>query len=191
MTPTVTPLDPAVAIGPHPRDPQRLLLWWTVRRVTFALLFLGLIVGMVVAGAKHEQAEVYVDTSSPEHVLGGVLSTFGVAFAAIVLRIAVRWIALAQAYPLARLHQAELGGGPDGRARTVRRRLERAYDRLGVARAFRELRWTDGVLGEAESRLGPGRARYERVGRVVGIVNACAVVAFVVSVARFGFTIEM
>lgn len=182
---TVPPLDPGIAIGPDPRDPARLLRCWTVRRAAFGLFFLGLVVGVVVAGLHHQQAEVYVDTSSTEDVLGGVMSTFGLAFLAIILRIAVRWVALAQAYPLARLHQGDLGGG------STRRRLEQAYDRLGVARAFRELRWTDGVLTEAERRLGPAGARYARVDRIVRLVNIAAVGLFVVSVALFGFTFEM
>ena len=183
--PDFEPLDPAIAIGPHPRDPQRLLRWWSIRRAGFGLFFLGLVVGILVAGFRHEQAEVVVDASSTGDVLRGLLSTFGLVFIAIVSRFVVNGVALAHAYPVATLHQGDLGGGLGiGRA-------QREYDRYCIARAFRELRWTDGVLAEAESRLGSGAAAYARADRILRYVNIGSVVLFVVSVPLFGFTIEV
>jgi len=183
--PTVEPLDPAIAIGPHPRDPQRLLRWWSLRRAGFALFFIGLTVGILIAEFRHEHAEVVVDASSSGDLLEGLLSTFGLVFVAIASRLLVNFVALLHAYPVATLHQNDLGGG-FGAAR-----LEREYDRLCTARAFRELRWTDGVLTEAESRLGPAAPTYARVDRILRVLNAASVVVFVLAVLAFGFTIEV
>lgn len=183
--PPVEPLDPGIAIGPNPRDPQRLLLWWSIRRAGFALFFVGLTVGILIAEFRHEHAEVVVDTGSTSDLVHGLLSTFGLVFLAIASRLVVNVVALLHAYPVATLHQNDLGGG-FGTARA-----EREYDRLCTARAFRELRWTDGVLTEAAARLGPGAATYERADRYLRYLNVAAVVTFVIAVLAFGFTIEV
>ena len=182
----VQAMDPAIALGPHPRDAQRLLFWWTLRRAAFGLFFVGLIVGILVAELRHEHAEVYVDASSTQDVLSGVLSTFGLVFVAIIIRVVVRTVCLAHAYPVADLHRYDLGDGGVGH------RFEKEYDRFCVARAVRELRWTEGVLVEAESHLEPHHAAlYVRFDRALRNLNIAAVSAFIVTVAIFGFTIEV
>lgn len=177
-------LDPEVALGPDRRDATRLLGCWLVRRAAFGLFFLGLLVGVVVAGVQHQHAEVFLDPSSTDDVFGGVLSAFGLVFVAILVRFAVRWYALGLAWPLARAHQGELGGA-------AHRRLEQAYDRFCVARAFRELRWTEGVLDAAEARLGAHAATYARADRAIRLLNIAVVAVLVVAVGLFGLTIEV
>jgi len=83
----VGPIDPQQALMPGRADATRLLWCWHVRRSCFALLMLGVIVGTVVAGAGDNAAELDLDTSSADTVLGGLLTSFGLVFFAIVVRL--------------------------------------------------------------------------------------------------------
>jgi hypothetical protein len=181
----VTPIDPGQALLPGPGDAHRLLWLWIVRRATFGVVLLGLVVGMVVSGAAEEGAELEIDTSSAESVLRGIVTRFGLVFAAIVLRLLVNWVALALAYPLARAHQGPVEPHPG-----LRRRIAIHSDRFTIDRAYRELRWTEGVRAAALARLGPASRRYEQLDRAVGVANAVLVGACVVAFFAVGLTVE-
>jgi hypothetical protein len=180
------PIDPQQVLLPGRSDAARLTRLWLVRRACTGLLFLGVIVGIVIAGAGGDSADLAVDTDSTESVLSGVLSSFGLVFAAIVLRFVTGWVALALAYPVAREHQ-----GPPEPQSGLLRRVSLVVDRYGITRAFRELRWTDGVRVAAIGRLGEAGDFYTRVDRAIGVANVVAVVLCVPAIMTFGFTIQM
>jgi hypothetical protein len=117
-------------------------------------------------------------------VLSGIVTAFGLVFVAIVLRLITGWVGLALAHPLARQHQ----GAPDPR---LRRRLAGYVDRYSIVRAFRELRWTEGVRTAALQRLGDAARIYEQVDRAIGVANIAMAVLCVPAILLFGFTIEM
>lgn len=182
----MAPIDPEQALLPGHGDSHRLVWLWIVRRATLTLLLLGVFIGVAVSGVGDDgAAELQIDTSSAESILRGILTRFGLVFAGIVLRLAINWAALALAYPLARAHQGELEGNPG-----LRRRLAIYGDRLTIVRAYRELRWTEGVRDAALSRVEPHKARYERLDRAVGIANIVLVGVCLVAVFAWGFEVR-
>ena len=182
----VAPVDPEQVLLPGSGDATRLTWLWFVRRACTGLLVAGVLVGMVVAGAENDEAYLEVDTSSADSVLKGILTRFGLVFASIVLRLLTGWIALALAYPLAREHQ----GDPPPDLRLLRR-VSMYTDRYSITRAFRELRWTEGVRAAALRRLGDARGLYERVDRGIGIGNVVVGLLCIPAFATFGLTIRM
>lgn len=180
------PIEPAQALRPGTGDATTLLWVWIVRRSCTGLVFLGLVVGVVLAGVSDRDAELHVDPTSADSVVRGIVTSFGLVFVAIALRLLTGWVALGLAYPLARVHQGELGARPG-----LRRRVAILLDRGAVARAFRELRWTEGVRAAAHARLGPAGRLHARLERAVGIGNVVAGVVCVLAVVGFGLTVEV
>ena len=117
-------------------------------------------------------------------MLSGIVTAFGLVFVAIMLRLITGWVGLALAHPVAREHQ----GRPDP---GLRHRVSAYADRYAIVRAFRELRWTEGVRAAALGRLGAAASFYERVDRTVGIANVVAGLLCLPAILVFGFTIEM
>jgi len=182
--PARAPVDPEQVLLPGRNDATRLTWLWFVRRACTGLLFVGVLVGMIVAGAQNDPAYLEVDTSSADSVLAGILTSFGLVFVSIVLRLITGWIGLALAYPLAREHQGESGSG-------LTHRVAAYADRYAIVRAFRELRWTEGVRAAALGRLGDGRRFYERLDRGIGIGNVVAGLLLIPAFFVFGITIRM
>ena len=180
------PIDPQQVLLPGRNDAERLTWLWLVRRACTGVLFLGVVVGILIAGADGDTADLAVDTDSTESVLSGVLSSFGLVFASIVLRLLTGWVALAFAYPVAREHQ-----GQQPAPASVLKRMSSYFDRYAICRAFRELRWTDGVRAAARRRLGDAAPRYERLDHAVGIANLVAGLLCVPAFLLFGLTIRM
>jgi hypothetical protein len=178
------PIDPEQVLLPGRNDATRLTWLWLVRRACTGLLFVGVLVGILVAGAENDPAYLEVDTSSADSVLKGILTSFGLVFFSIVLRLITGWIGLAFAYPLAREHQGEPETG-------LLRRASTYVDRYSIVRAFRELRWTEGVRTAALRRLGDGAHLYQRVDRSIGIANVVAGLLCVPAFFLFGLTIRM
>jgi hypothetical protein len=178
------PVDPEQVLLPGRADAARLLWLWLARRACTGLLFVGVLVGMVIAGAQDDPAYLEVDTSSADSVLSGILTSFGLVFASIVLRLVTGWIGLALAYPVAREHQGALRPG-------LVRRLSGYADRYAIVRAFRELRWTEGVRAAALGRLGDDAPLHHRLDRVVGVANVTAGVLCLPAFLAFGLTIRM
>jgi hypothetical protein len=184
--PDAGPIAAEQVLLPGRYDAARLTWLWLVRRACTGLLFLGVIVGMVIAGAEDDQAYLEVDTSSADSVLAGILTSFGLVFLSIVLRLLTGWIALALAYPLARAHQ----GGSTPRSGLMRR-IAVHVDRFAITRAYRELRWTEGARDAALRHLGESARFYERVDRWIGIGNVVAGILCVPAFFAFGLTIRM
>ena len=180
------PVDPEQVLLPGRHDATRLLWLWFVRRACTGLLFLGVLVGMLIAGADDDPAYLEVDTSSADSVLQGILTSFGLVFASIVLRLVTGWVALALAYPVARDHQRVSGPHPG-----PLRRIAQWVDRYGIVRAFRELRWTEGVRAAALGRLGDAARSYARLDRALGIANVVAGALCVPAFLVFGLTIRL
>ena len=178
------PVDPEQILLPGRADAVRLTWLWLARRACTGLLFVGVLVGMIISGAQNDPAYLEVDTSSADSVLKGILTSFGLVFLSIVLRLVTGWVGLALAYPLAREHQ----GSPDA---GLLKRVGAWVDRSAIVRAFRELRWTDGVRTAARHRLGDTEAFYARLDRGVGIANVVAGVLCVPAFLVFGLTIRM
>ena len=178
------PVDPEQVLLPGPGDATRLTWLWLARRACTGLLFVGVLVGMVIAGAQDDPAYLEVDTSSADSVLAGIVTSFGLVFFSIVLRLITGWIGLALAYPVAREHQ----GAPASR---LVRRVSAYVDRYAIVRAFRELRWTEGVRTAALGRLGDAAHLYKRLDRAIGIANIVAGLLCVPAFFLFGLTIRM
>jgi hypothetical protein len=187
MSPAVVaPVDPEQVLLPGRGDATRLTWLWLVRRACTGLLFAGVLVGILLAGAENDEAYLEVDTSSADSVLKGILTRFGLVFASIVLRLLTGWIALALAYPVAREHQGDVPTGT-----RLLRRVSRYTDRYSITRAFRELRWTEGVRMAALGRLGDVRDLYVRIDRGIGIGNVIAGLLCIPAFFVFGLTIRM
>jgi hypothetical protein len=184
--PVAGPVDPEQVLLPGSRDATRLTCLWLVRRACTGLLFAGVAVGILISAAENDAAYLEVDTSSADSVLKGILTSFGLVFASIVLRLLTGWVALAFAYPVAREHQ----GQQPARERFVKR-MSSYVDRYAICRAFRELRWTDGVRAAARRRLGDAAPRYERLDHAVGIANVVTGLLCVPAFLLFGLTIRM
>lgn len=179
------PLDPAAVLAPGSSDAGRLWALWLVRRSFVWLLLVGITIGTLAAALRHDDAELVLDTATTGSVFDGVLTSFGLVFVAIIVRVVAGWVALAMAYPLAVAHQRDLAlpARPSRRVATL-------LDRLRVARAVRELRWTIGVRGAALDRLGDAGPRCARLDAMVGIANVVSAVVCVVAIVAFGATIE-
>jgi hypothetical protein len=180
------PVDPEQVLLPGRNDATRLTWLWLARRACTGLLFFGVVVGILIAGAENDSAYLEVDTSSADSVLKGILTSFGLVFLSIVLRLLTGWVALALAYPVAREHQGQ--PAPDS---GHLRRMSRYADRYAITRAFRELRWTEGVRTAARRRLGDAAPRYERLDRAIGLANVVAGVLCIPAFLTFGLTIRM
>jgi hypothetical protein len=180
------PIAPEQVLLPGRNDALRLTRLWLVRRACTGLLFAGVVVGILLSAAGDDAADLQVDTSSADSVLKGVLTAFGLVFASIVLRLITGWIGLALAYPLAREHQ----GAPAPHSGLLRRASVYG-DRYAITRAFRELRWTEGVRAAALGRLGDAAQSYERLDRGIGIANVVAGILCIPTILTFGFTIQM
>jgi hypothetical protein len=182
--PAHAPVDPEQVLLPGRADAFRLTWLWFVRRACTGLLFVGVLVGMIIAGAQNDPAYLEVDTSSAESVLSGVLTSFGLVFLSIVLRLITGWVGLVLAYPLAREHQGAPRSG-------IVRRVSAYADRYAIVRAFRELRWTDGVRTAALRRLGDDAPFHRRLDRWIGIGNVGAGLLLIPAFFVFGITIRM
>ena len=178
------PVDPEQILLPGRADAVRLTWLWLARRGCTGLLFVGVLVGMVVSAAQNDPAYLEVNTSSADSVLGGIVTAFSLVFLSIVLRLITGWIGLALAYPVAREHQ----GDPHSR---LRKRIGAYVDRYAIVRAFRELRWTEGVRAAALRRLGHDARFYERVDHAIGIGNVVAALLPVPAFFVFGLTVRM
>ena len=177
-------VDPEQILLPGRADALRLTWLWLARRSCTGLLFVGVLVGMVISAAQNDPAYLEVDTSSADSVLAGIATAFGLVFVSIVLRLITGWIGLALAYPLAREHQGEAHP-------RFTKRMSAFIDRYAIVRAFRELRWTDGVRTAALDRLGDAAHRSRRADRWIGLGNVVAGLLLIPALFVFGLTIRM
>lgn len=163
-------VEPSDALRPGRRDAVIVLLLWAGRRAFWPLLLLGFTVA-VAAGRLTE--ETAVGLSTPADLLRALLSPLAGVALAILLRIAVAWLALAAAWPLSRWPTEKSH-------RSWPQRYRDGIDRLRLAQAYRSLRWTWGVRAEAIERAGVLGRRLSWAVPISTVLAALAVVVFVI-----------
>jgi hypothetical protein len=130
------------------------------------MFFGGAALASLVHFVERVENEFQVNYRSPESVEHGLLSAWAFVVLAVLLRIAIAWIAVALAFPLARAH--EIGLAP----RTgFNRHYATLSDRYKVAKAFRALRWTHNVRQVALDRVSPGPGRWRRLDPIIDVVG--------------------
>jgi len=140
--------------------------WW--------MFFGGVALASVVHFVERVENEFQINYRSPESVEHGLLSAWVFVVLAVLLRVAIAWIAVALAFPLARAH--EIGLVP----RTGwNRHYATLSDRYKVAKAFRVLRWTHHVRQLALDRVSPGPGWWRRLDPILDVANVVGVVAFI------------
>lgn len=156
-------------------DSRRLLIAWFVKKSFWWMFFGGAALATVVHWAERAKNDYQVNFQSPESVERGLLSAWGFVVLALILRVVVAWIALALAYPLARLHEIDL------EARTGWNRYYATLsDRYKVAKAYRALRWTHHVRQVALDRVSPRPGWWRRWDPIIDVVNVVGVAAFII-----------
>lgn len=165
------PADPAIALRPGRTDAIVVLSLWAARRAFLPLLLIGLIAGWL-TGRVTAESDVAESFDTIGELLGALLSPLAGIALAIVIRVAVGWLALAAAWPLASWRRT----GP----RTLAQRYRDAADRWRLAQAYRSLRWTWGVRDMAIERAGG-------VGRKLALAVPVSIgLSIVLAVAFFG-----
>ena len=169
---------PDACLLPGQADSRRLLVAWFVKKSFWWMFFGGTAFASLVHFVERVDDEFQVNYWSPDSVGHGVLSAWVFVVLAVLLRLAIVWVALSLAYPLARAYEVGL---------TARTGWSRQYamlsDRYKVAKAFRTLRWTHHVRQAALDRVSPGPSWWRRLDRIIDIANVAGVVAFIMVTA--------
>jgi len=169
-------IDPVACLGPEQSDARRLLVVWFVKKSFYWMFFGGAAFASVVHAVERVDNDLQVRISSPDSVTSGLFSAAAFVVLALIVRLAIGWVALALAYPLARSHDAAL------EPRTGWNRHWGTFsDRYKVAKAFRLLRWTHHVRQVALDRVAPGPSWWRRVDPILDVVNVLAMVGFLVT----------
>ena len=177
--PEEPPIPPEAALGPGRRDPAALLCVWYVRKASYWIIALGLLVGVVIGSAD----EVTIGADTPEQFWDELRSPLAGVILGIVIRVLASFAALALAYPLARAREttlpprAYLGSSLTG-----------ILDRLHAARAYRSLRWTHHVRQVALARLGTTGRRLAHLDPIMDAANVTLFVIAIVTLVLLGGT---
>lgn len=166
------PLDPVSAIRPGSFDAAALLILCLLRSAVPAILLAGLIYAWL---AGERGFESLPDVTSAGQAFRVLLSPFVGVAAAVLLRIAVGFVALGLAYPLSRRATGSTVG-PD----LFRRPFRVWTDRLHLLSAYRALRWTSVVRRVAVGRLGRWGVVLDWSGPVLAVIAVLLLVALVV-----------
>ena len=180
------PPDPSQGVSPRIEldacllpgrlDSRRLLVLWFVKKSFWWMFFGGAALASVVHFVERVENDFQVNYRSPESVEHGLLSAWAFVVLAVLLRIAVAWIALALAFPLARAHETDLA------PRTGwNRHYATLSDRYKVAKAFRALRWTHHVRQVALDRVSPGPGWWRRLDPILDVANVVGVAALILT----------
>lgn len=163
-------------LQPGRADSRRLLIAWFVKKSFWWMFFGGAAFASLVHFIERVENEFQVNYRSPESVEHGLLSAWAFVVLAVLIRVAMAWVAVALAYPLARAHEFEL------EPRTGwNRHYATMSDRYKVAKAFRALRWTHHVRQVALDRVSPGPGWWRRMDPILDVVNVVGVIAFIVT----------
>lgn len=163
-------------LQPGTADSRRLLIAWFVKKSFWWMFFGGAAFASLVHFLERVDNEFQVNYRSPESVEHGLVSAWVFVVLAVLIRIAIAWVAVGLAFPLARAHDLEL------EPRTGwNRQYAKLSDRYKVAKAFRALRWTHHVRQVALDRVSPGPGWWRRVDPILDIVNVIGVAAFVIA----------
>lgn len=167
-------------LGPGRSDSRRLLGAWFVKKSFYWMFFGGAAFASVIHFVERVENDFRVNYRSPESVEHGLLSAWVFVVAAVLIRVAIAWVALALAYPLARAREVHL------EPRTGWNRHYATFsDRYKVAKAFRALRWTHHVRQVALDRVSPGPSWWRRLDPILDIVNVLGVVSFIAAGLAF------
>lgn len=165
-------LDPELAIRPGDFDAHAVLFLWCVRKSFYPTLWLGFAVAFIAFGDVEAVTREIEGLDSPQAMVSGLLSPFGLIVVAFGIRIVGSLLGLAAAYPLTLSTQHSQYRG---------RRLPRMFhlwrDRLYQARAYRSLRQTWAVRDRAHARLEAA----DRIYRFVEFTLIWANIVFLVS----------
>jgi len=171
--------DPSSAIRSDV-DATVILILWCIRKAFFPLLWLGMTLATIYfAIARRDLLELENQASSlgsPGEFVGALLSPLALVAIALIMRIAVGFLALAAAYPLSRSTKPH--DHQDVRMMTQHIRVWR--DRLYLSRAYRSLRWTWIVRNAAIQRLGRRGARLAMCNPVLRWAGIALFILFVV-----------
>lgn len=172
---------------PGKGDSVRLLLAWFVKKSFWWMFFGGAAFASLVHFVERVENEFNVSYTSPESVQAGLLSAWAPVVLAVLIRLAMGWVGVVLAYPLARAHDRGLP------ARTCwNRHYATMSDRYKVAKAFRNLRWTHNVRQVALDRVAPGRPSWwRRWDPIIDVLNVIGVIAFILAtstIATIDFT---
>lgn len=171
---------PRIELGaclmPGRADSRRLLIAWFIKKSFWWMFFGGAAFASLVHFVERVENEFRVNYQSPESVEHGLLSAWIFVVLAVLIRIAVAWVAVALAYPLAHAHEFDL------EPRTGwNRHYATLSDRYKVAKAFRALRWTHHVRQVALDRVSPGPGWWRRMDPILDVVNVIGVGVFVIT----------
>jgi hypothetical protein len=168
-------LQPGDVLGPGRRDPARLLSAWCVRKISYPLIWIG-VIGAVLT-RRVEQA-----TETPLLSTDALLSPLAGLALGVLARLVAGGIGFLLAYRLTGSSDVDRTfGSRDANA------MHRTIDRFHVARAYRELRWTEPVRAEAAEHLGSTGRRFVLADRTLTVVSwslfvTAVVLAVVVSI---------
>jgi hypothetical protein len=169
-------IDPVACLGPGRNDARRLLIVWFIKKSFYWMFFGGSAFASVIHAVERVDNDLQIRLSSPDSVTSSLFSAAAFVVLALIIRLAIGWVALGLAYPLARSHDAAL------EPRTGRNRHWASFsDRYKVAKAFRLLRWTHHVRQVALDRVAPGPSWWRRVDPILDVLNVVAVVGFLVT----------
>ncbi len=162
----------AVVLGPDRRSALVLLVLRLLRSGSVALILVGAVVAVAFGRLDEESTAELVTLDGLVRALATPLVVLAVGIA---LRILVSPLASLAALAVVGVHRGEVTPRTERRSRFTRWR-----DRLRIVGGYRSLRWTIAVKHEAVDRLGAtGRLlSWAEVG--IWVVDALAVVAFVV-----------
>lgn len=172
--------DPNELLGDGSVDAAALLIVWVARKLSLAVLLVGLIVAVRVSqdlaaqeGGSQSSIDILTElvTASPSPV--------GLITAAVVLRVAVEVLALALTYPLTRWNRPS----DYPRAGVVGRYVRLWTDRVHQAGSFRSLRWSWAVRQAAADRLGTPGHLLELASPILTSANWLLLAAIVVAIA--------
>lgn len=141
-------LDPGLALRPGDFDAQAVLFLWCVRKSFYPLLWIGFSVAVIAFGDIDAVSTEIESLDTPQAMLSGLLSPFGLIVVAFGVRIVGGLLGLAAAYPLTlstRKHHYTGNRLVSG--------FHLLWDRLYQARAYRALRQTWAVRERAHNRL--------------------------------------
>ena len=153
-----------------------MLVVWFVKKSFWWMFFGGAALASLVHFVEKVDNEFQVNYRSPESVEHGLLSAWAFVVLAVLLRVAIAWIAVALAFPLARAHESGLA------PRTgFTRHYATLSDRYKVAKAVRALRWTHTVRQVALDRVSPGPGWWRRWDPILDVANGIGVAVFLVT----------
>ena len=170
------PIPPEAALRPGRGDPAALLCIWYVRKVSYGIIALGLLIGVAIGGGD----QLTVGATAGDEFWDELRSPLAGVILGIVIRVLASFAALALAYPLARERETHL----PPRA-YFGSSLTGILDRLHAARAFRSLRWTHHVRQVALARLGGTGRRLARLDPILDVMN---VTLFVIAMAALALS---